>query len=305
MTNVSEDEAGDFRHIPVMLNEVVDLLQIKPGMIVFDGTLGLGGHARVILERIVPDGKYIGVDQDESSLAVAKKNLDGFKDQCSFINSNFSRIDECLTGLGIQSVDAILVDLGISSYQLDQADRGFSLRFDGPLDMRMDKKIELSAYDLVNSFSEQEISLILKNYGEERWHQRIARNIVNQRSLRLIETTEELKGIVLRSMPNNRARQKLHPATRTFQALRIAVNHELESVETLLDKFIDYLSLGGRMAVISFHSLEDRLVKLKFKELMKQDRGAIITKKPLRPSEKEAGENPRSRSAKLRVIEKV
>ncbi len=298
-------EGEDQIHIPVMLNEVIEYLKPALGNTFVDGTLGLGGHAEVMLGLIGTKGRLIGIDRDAQALAVARENLKDYQGQCDFVHDNYCHIDKVLDGLGIQTVDCILLDLGLSSFQLNNPERGFSFRAEGPLDMRMDQDSYISAFDLVNSLSEKEISAILKDLGEERWHHRIARGIVQERSRKPVETTKELGDIVLRAMPRRKEWQKIHPATRTFQAFRIAVNRELEGLEEALDKCIGALAAGGRIGVISFHSLEDRIVKQKFRSLAKDGILNLIVKKPLRPSDGEAKVNPRARSARLRIAERT
>ncbi|HQP10782.1 MAG TPA: 16S rRNA (cytosine(1402)-N(4))-methyltransferase RsmH, partial [Candidatus Omnitrophota bacterium] len=243
--------------------------------------------------------------RDARALAVAKMNLEAYVTRCDFVYDNYCHIDEILARHGIRAADRILFDLGLSSFQLNDPSRGFSFRAEGPLDMRMDQESYISAFDLVNSLSQEEISLILKDFGEERWHRRIARSIVERRSHKPIETTKELSDIVLRAMPHHAGREKIHPATRTFQALRIAVNRELEALEEALGKCGAVLAAGGRIGVISFHSLEDRIVKQKFRDWARAGKFRLITKKPLRPSECEAKSNPRARSARLRIAERI
>lgn len=294
-----------YTHISVMSTEVQEHLNLMPGSTVVDCTLGLGGHAAQIVEQIGPQGFLIGMDRDEVAIALARERLAGYESQCRFIQKDFRYIDQVLADLGISQVDAILMDLGVSSMQLDDPDRGFSIRENGPLDMRMNQDNFISAYDLVNSLSEKELSFILKKYGEERWHYRIAQALIRERSKRPIETTEELKNIVWHAVPKHNRYQKIHPATRTFQAIRIAVNRELESLEVALTKSVNALSSGGRICVIAFHSLEDRIVKHQFRELAKQQRMEVLTKKPLRPSDEELSHNARSRSARLRAAQKI
>ncbi|MBZ0166372.1 MAG: 16S rRNA (cytosine(1402)-N(4))-methyltransferase RsmH, partial [Candidatus Omnitrophica bacterium] len=257
------------------------------------------------LKRIEPKGLLIGLDRDENSLHRAEKNLSGYSHQCRLIHRDFRDVDQVLADLNIPAVDGILLDLGISSFQLDNPKRGFSLRNSGPLDMRMDQQGAVSAYDLVNSLTEKEIADIIKDYGEERWARRIARGIVSERSKQPIENTEDLTRIILKAVPNKAKPQRIHPATRTFQALRIAVNRELETLEAVIDKSITLLKPGGRMGIISFHSLEDRIVKTKFKLLEKANLVTCLVKKPLRPTEGEIQKNPRSRSARFRIIERI
>ena len=308
LTNArSEQTEGNHQgeHIPVMLKEVIEHLHPKPGDVFVDGTLGMGGHAKAILDCIGHEGRLIGIDRDAQVLAIAKNRLENCSGQCDFVHKNYRAIDTVLTKLNIEKVDGILLDLGLSSFQLDNPERGFSLRTEGPLDMRMDQESPISAFDLVNSLSEKEISFILKNFGQERWHYRIARYVVSQRSEKPIETTKELSNVVLRAMPRASKREKAHPATRTFQAFRIAVNRELEGLEEALDKCVSALKPGGRIAVLAFHSLEDRIVKQGFRRMAKGGLLDLITKKPLRTTDEEAGRNPRARSARLRVAERI
>ena len=292
-------------HIPVMSKEVMDFLNLKPGAIVVDGTVGTAGHSRMIAESISPGGQLIGIDRDGHSLAVAAERLKSFSAQCHLIQDDYRNFDHILNQLGIQEVDAMFFDLGISSYQLDNPQRGFSLKLEGPLDMRMDQESFISAYDLVNSLSEREISTILRNFGQERWHNRIAHYLVAQRVRNPIESTKDLTDTVLKAIPHRYHYQKIHPATRTFQAIRIAVNRELEALEIVLEKSIDSLKVGGRIGVIAFHSLEDRIVKEKFRAFAKAGRLKLMVKKPLRPTDTEMNNNPRSRSARLRVAERI
>lgn len=294
-----------YQHTPVMPREVEDILALKPGQCLVDGTLGLGGHSKILARHLGVRGKIIGIDRDKESIGKAKENLKDVQTPVQFVHDDFRNLDAVLGHLGIDQVDAMLFDFGISSFQLEDARRGFSLKADGPLDMRMNQENWISASDLINSLSEKEISAILKNFGEERWHNRIARSIVARRSERPILSTADLKDIVLKAMPAHQRRQKIHPATRTFQAFRIAVNRELESIDMILDKCLDYLKSGGRIAVISFHSLEDRIVKHKFRQFKEEGRAQILTKKPLRPAEEESRQNPRARSARLRGIERL
>ncbi len=292
-------------HVPVLLKEVVDLLNLRPGSCVVDCTLGLAGHSQHIVKHISPNGFLIGIDRDADSLAIAQENLAQYAGHCALMQKDFRYLDNVLDQLAIKEVDAFLFDLGVSSYQLDTPDRGFSIRNNGPLDMRMDRNSFISAYDLINSLSTDEISLILKNFGQERWHRRIADCLVRERVKHPIESTEELKKIILNAVPRQQQHQKIHPATRAFQAFRIAVNRELEALEAALDKCIPYLRDGGRVAVISFHSLEDKIVKDKFHSFSKQGKIRILTKKPLRPTDAEVTDNVRSRSARLRIAERI
>ncbi len=292
-------------HIPVMMKEVQEAIHLKKGGIFVDGTLGLGGHARAILTQIGPEGRLIAIDRDKESLKLAQEHLKEFSAQCEFVHEDFRYLDRVLNNLNIKEVDGILLDLGVSSLHLDNPERGFSFQADGPLDMRMDQESPISAYDLVNSLSENEISTIIKEYGEERWHRRIARYIVSERGKQPIETTAQLRDIILRAIPYRNYKDRSHPATRSFQALRIAVNRELESLERALEVGINFVKVGGRIVVISFHSLEDRIVKLRFRNLSQEGQVKILTKKPLRADEEEVSLNPRSRSARLRAAERI
>lgn len=298
------DDVDEF-HVPVMPQEVFDYLRLPVGGCFVDCTVGLGGHSARAAEFLGPQGRIIAIDRDEQSLAVAQRNLASSLTPITFMHDDFRRVDVILKRLGINTVDGLLMDLGISSFQLGNPNRGFSFREDGPLDMRMDQDMSFSAFDLINSLSEREISSILKIYGEERLHNRIARYLVQERNRHPIETTKALSDIVLRALPPHYRRQRIHPATRTFQAFRIAVNRELEALEVVVDKSLDILAVGGRICVISFHSLEDRIVKVKFRTFTKAQRLMLLTKKPVKPSEHEVALNPRARSACLRAGEKM
>ena len=288
-------------HKPVMLNEAIEALNLKPGQTIVDATIGAGGHALRILEKISPGGRLIGIDRDEDSLSLARVYLREFKDRVDFIHADFRNIGNILSELNIRKLDGILFDLGLSSYQLDSKERGFSFRYEAPLDMRMDKTSYILAYDLVNNLTEKEISGILWSFGQERWHNRIARHLVRQRAFSPVATTSQLKDIVLKAIPYKGSHQRIHPATRTFQALRIAVNRELEALDEALINIPGFLKKAARICVISFHSLEDRIVKHNFKENALSGVYKIITKKPLEPLDAELAVNPRSRSAKMRV----
>lgn len=292
-------------HRPVMLEEAISALQLLPGHLVLDATVGGGGHGREILKRILPGGRLIGLDADEEALKRASEDLKEFAGNFKFINENFRYLDRALTKEGIKSLNAAIFDVGVSSFQLDDGSRGFSIKSDSPLDMRMDKKIEISAYDIVNRYKESDLSDIIFRYGEERFHKRIAKLIVQERSRKPVETTLELSALVRRAIGGGRRNFRIDPATRTFQAIRIAVNDELTALEEGLKKVVSWLDIGGRIAVITFHSLEDRIVKNLFKGYAGLGVVKIITKKPVRPSEKEARDNPRSRSGKLRVAERI
>jgi 16S rRNA (cytosine1402-N4)-methyltransferase len=297
--------AQEAAHIPVMAREVIELLGLKPGSTMVDGTLGLGGHAAVIAQVIGKDGTLIGIDQDSQAIEMARERLKGFEGRLHIIKSNFSRLEEILAGLDILYVDGFLFDLGVSSLQLDTAERGFSFREAGPLDMRMDRDVQVSAFELVNSMSEEEITRILWQYGEERFSRRIAAAIVRARAAQSVETTSELAEIVLGALPYRFSRDGVHPATRAFQAFRIAVNRELDVLPAALQAAFLHLKIGGRMCVIAFHSLEDRIVKERFRNLKDSGCAELLTKKPLRPGEEECSSNPRSRSARLRALERM
>jgi len=291
-------------HHPVMLNEVLEYLRPASGMTVIDCTVGTAGHSLAFMERIMPAGRLIGIDRDEESLRIAGQRLEAYSGSFDLAYSNFYDIDKVAASFGVTGAGAILMDLGISSYQLSNPQRGFSFQNDGPLDMRLDRNSYISAYDLVNNLNEEEISSLLRNFGQERWHNRIASLLVRERQKSPISTTRQLSDIVLRAIPGRFRHQRLHPATRTFQAVRIAVNRELEVLGSAVNKAVDLLERGGRLCVISFHSLEDRTIKLAFRELASAGKIDIITHKPLTPTTCEIKDNPPSRSAKLRVAER-
>ena len=308
MTLVCPEKMDEIKrnHIPVMLEEVMEFLNPKENDVMVDGTLGLGGHAEAILKRIGPRGRLVGIDKDQRSLDTAKERLRPYVEQTYFVPGDFRDLDRILSELGITKVNGILLDLGISSAQLGDPQRGFSFQTQGPLDMRLDQNNPVSAFELVNSLPEEELAVILRDYGEERWHNRIARTIVRQRSMHPIETTSDLREVVLKAVPSRKGKgERIHPATRTFQAIRIAVNRELESIAIVLKKCVDLLAPGGRIAVIAFHSLEDRIVKQQFCDWARDGRVKLVVKKPLRPGEKECQENPRARSARLRIAERT
>lgn len=290
-------------HQPVMLKEVMSSLNLKRGDKVLDATVGLGGHAREILKRILPEGRLIGLDVDEEALERASTALKEYEGSFKLIKGNFRNLDAILLKENIRGVDACLFDLGVSSYQLDDASRGFGIKNDSRLDMRMDLDLKATAYTLVNKLDRQRLSDVIDRFGEERFHNRIAAYIVRERARKPIETTHELADIVRRAVGPRR--QKIDPATRTFQALRIAVNGELDSLEEGLKKAIAWLDFNARICVLSFHSLEDRIVKNLFRSYSQLGVLRIITKKPLRPSSEEIVLNPRSRSARLRCAERI
>lgn len=309
------DETG---HIPVLANEVIFYLDLRKGERVVDATLGLGGHCGLIAKKVGDKGKIFAFEQDERNLERAKIRLHHFSDFITFFHTNFAHMREALAEKQVDEIDAALFDLGISSIHLDEAGRGFSFRFDGPLDMRMDQRQELTAFEIVNRFSEKAIADIIYQYGEERQSRRIAAAIIQSRKKNSIKTTTELAEIIARVKKFDR--KGIHPATQTFQALRIYVNSELEVLKEGLQAAFDLLNDGGRMAVISFHSLEDRIVKNFFREKAakcvcgpevmrcecgKSVDGEILTKRPITAGEEEKAENPRSRSAKLRVLKKI
>lgn len=305
-----------FTHEPVLMNEVLQMLELGEKMTVVDGTLGLGGHAGKILEQMHPDGQLIGFDVDDDNMAAAQENLKSFGPRAVFVRSNFSNLQEELKKLGVRSVDAILLDLGLSSPQVDNPEKGFSFMREGALDMRFDKAQPLTAADVINTYSGNELMRIFFEYGEERFARKISAEIVRRRKARSFKTTTELAGFIEKLIGR---KGHIHPATRVFQALRIEVNHELDVLMSTLKQAVEVLKKHGRVAVISYHSLEDRAVKQFFKECARdfinepdklttthlKPTLKIITKKPVVPSDAEVSRNPRSRSAKLRVAEKI
>ncbi|MFA5319958.1 MAG: 16S rRNA (cytosine(1402)-N(4))-methyltransferase RsmH [Candidatus Omnitrophota bacterium] len=305
ITGVIQEQIMDtVIHHPVMLNEVLEYLRPSAGMTVIDCTVGTAGHSLAFMERVTPGGRLIGIDRDEESLGIAARRLQAYSGSFDLAYSNFLDIDKVAGSFGVSGAGAILMDLGISTYQLSNPQRGFSFQNDGPLDMRLDRNSYISAYDLVNNLNEDEISSLLRNFGQERWHNRIASLLVRERQKNPISTTRQLSDIVIRAIPGRFRHQRLHPATRTFQAVRIAVNRELEVLGSAVTKAVELLDKGGRICVISFHSLEDRTIKLVFRELASAGKIDIITQKPLTPTSSEVKDNPPSRSAKLRVAER-
>lgn len=309
----------EFKHVTVLLNEAVDILDIKPDGIYVDGTLGGAGHSLEIVKKLT-SGKLICFDQDINAISAAKGKLKDFMDKTILVHSNFENLREELNKLGIETIDGFLVDLGVSSHQLDVPERGFSYMQDAPLDMRMDNNAELSAYDVVNTYSEAELKRVIKDYGEENWSARIAKLIVERRATMPIRTTFELVDAIKAAIPKKMRDENQHPAKRTFQAIRIEVNRELDVIEKTLLAAVDMMNEGGVLAVITFHSLEDRIVKNVFKKLQysctcppefpvcicnSKQVVEIITRKPILPSENEVEMNPRSRSAKLRAARKL
>ena len=292
-------------HKSVLLKEVLEWLAPAPGMIVVDGTLGAGGHAEAVLERILPGGLLIGFDKDPEALARAKEVLSRFGDRTMILHEDFRNVAKRLKTLQKEKAQGVLLDLGVSSMQLDTPERGFSFKQNGPLDMRMNPEESLTAREIVNRFSEKDLLKILWNYGEERFARRIVERIARERSQRPIETTGELEAIVFQAAPKAYRYGRIHPATRTFQALRIAVNREREALEEFLSSVLEILDTKGRLVIISFHSLEDRAVKTAFRKFEKEKRGRVLTKKPVVPNDAEVADNPRARSAKLRAFEKI
>lgn len=309
-----------FKHLSVLPDEILALLNVQPGATVLDGTLGAGGHSRLILQASAPDGVLIGLDRDQDALNKAAQVLAPFGERAILRHANFSEAAQVLADLGIDGLDGMLLDLGVSSYQLDEVERGFSFRADAPLDMRMDRQSELTAADIVNESSVEDLTLIFKKYGEERWSKRIARKIERVRDEQPIETTLQLATLIQETVPGGRIPARIHPATRVFQALRIRVNDELEHVAHGVEQGIDLLKPGGVLAVISFHSLEDRIVKNIFKHRAnpctcpprlpmcacgKVADIEVLTRRGVRATEAEIDENPRSRSAIMRAIKRL
>lgn len=307
-------------HIPVMTEEVINYLVTSQDGLYVDATLGLGGHTKSILDFTNYKSRIVGLDVDEEALSIASNNLSKYKSNIFFQNSNFSEIDRVLQDLEIGEVDGIVADLGMSSFQIDSSERGFSFIRDQYLDMRMDPRLRFTAYDLVNEMSVDEISKVLKVYGEERWSRRIAKRIVQNRGEKPISTSAELANLVYEAIPKKFHPVRIHPATKTFQAFRIAVNHELDNIKEFIGKAIPLLKAGGRIVIISFHSLEDRIVKNSFQHLSfpcvcprdlpicgcgNKSKINILTRTPLVPSDEEVLNNPRARSAKMRVGEKL
>ncbi len=303
---------GPQRHRPVMLREVLEYLDPQPGAVMVDGTVGYGGHAREIVARITPEGRLIGIDRDEEALAGAALALREYADGVSLERGDFAEMPVILERLGLPGVDGILLDLGVSGPQLDEADRGFSYMRPGPLDMRMDAGQERSAAEVINHYSQAELADIIRRYGEERWASRIAAFVVQRRQREPITTTDQLVDVVKAAIPASARRRGGHPARRTFQALRIEVNRELSSLEEVLPRASALLKRGGRLVVISYHSLEDRIVKRAFAAMSAETSEGtdaphlrLLTRKPVIPSKRETEENPRARSAKLRAAERI
>ncbi len=294
-------------HLPVLVEEVLEYLDCRPDRIYVDGTVGSGGHSRRILERSSPTGRLIGLDWDEEAIERARENLHLFEERVWLRKGNFKKLSSVLMSLSIPAVDGILLDLGVSTEQLESRERGFSFRWEAPLDMRMSQETETTAQDLVGGLSPSDLEALLREYGDERWAGKIARNIVRRRQTAPIRTTGELVRVIEQSVP--RPRGRIHPATRTFQALRISVNEELDNLKALLDTAPDFLRSKGRLCIISYHSLEDRIVKNLFRQWTRGGKGeekpfALLTPKPVCPAAEEVTRNPRARSAKLRAVQK-
>ena len=308
----------EFNHYSVMLTETIENLNIRPDGIYVDGTLGGGGHASEVCKRLTT-GHFYGIDQDDAAIAAASKRLEAYGDIVTVIRNNYCNAKAALAELGVEHVDGIVLDLGVSSYQLDTGERGFSYRYDAPLDMRMDRRQTLTAKDIVNGYSQGDLFRIIRDYGEDKFAQNIAKHIVMAREKKEIETTTELNEIIKAAIPA-KMRQNGHPSKQTYQAIRIECNRELEVLKAALSDLMDLLNPGGRLCIITFHSLEDRIVKTAFKNMEnpctcppefpvcvcgKKPTGRVITKKPILPSKEELEVNSRSKSAKLRVFEKL
>ncbi len=309
----------EFKHTSVLLWETIDNLDIKPNGIYVDGTLGGGGHSFHICEKLGNKGRLIGIDQDEDAICAASKRLEPFSDKVTIVRNNYCNMKAALLDLGIEKVDGIVLDLGVSSYQLDTIERGFSYKYDTTLDMRMDTRQSLTARNIVNDYSEMELFRIIKDYGEDQFAKNIAKHIVIERQKTPIETTFQLNEIIKAAIPA-KFRQNGHPSKKTFQAIRIECNRELEVLKDTMEDMVNLLNEGGRLCIITFHSLEDRIVKSAFKKYEnpcecppgfpvcvcgKRPLGKVISRKPILPSEEEMEENSRSKSAKLRVFEKI
>lgn len=309
----------EFKHKSVLLEETIDNLNIKPEGIYVDGTLGGGGHSYEIASRLKGEGRLIGIDQDGEAIEAASRRLEPFKERITLIRNNYCNAREALHQIGIDKVDGIVLDLGVSSYQLDNVERGFSYKYDTALDMRMDTRQQLTARDIVNDYSEMDLFRIIRDYGEDQFAKNIAKHIVNARKDKPIETTGELNEIIKAAIPAKMRATGGHPSKKTFQAIRIECNRELEVLKSSLDDFIEMLNPGGRICIITFHSLEDRIVKSAFRKnenpctcppdfpvcvCGQVSKGKVVSRKPILPSDEELAENKRSKSAKLRVFER-
>ena len=309
-----------FGHVSVLLHETVDGLNVRPDGIYVDATLGGGGHAFEVCNRLNDKGRFIGIDQDADAIESAGKRLAGFGEKVTIIRSNYRDMRPQLQNIGVGKVDGIVIDLGVSSYQLDTAKRGFSYRMDAPLDMRMDQRQKMTARDIVNSYSEAELYRVIRDYGEDKFAKNIAKHIVAEREKGPVETTGQLNEIIRRAIPMKIQKTSGHPSKRTFQAIRIELNHELDVLRDSLDDMINMLNPGGRICIITFHSLEDRIVKSSFRKnenpcicpshfpvcvCGKTSKGRVVTRKPILPSKEEMESNSRSKSAKLRIFERA
>lgn len=309
----------EFKHKSVLLDETIESLNIKPNGIYVDGTLGGGGHSYEIAKRLTDGGRLIGIDQDEDAIRAAKERLSEFADRVTIVRDNYCNMPKVLDELGISKVDGILLDIGVSSYQLDEAERGFTYKQDAPLDMRMDQRQQMTAKDIVNGYSEEDLYRIIRDYGEDKFAKNIAKHIVQARQVKPVETTFELDEIIKAAIPMKFRATGGHPAKKTFQAIRIELNRELEVLDESIDAMTDLLNDNGRLCIITFHSLEDRIVKTRFRKnenpctcppdfpvcvCGKKPKGKVITRKPIVPDEEELEENKRAKSSKLRVFER-
>ena len=309
----------EFKHKSVLLDETIESLNIKPNGIYVDGTLGGGGHSYEIAKRLTDGGRLIGIDQDEDAIRAAKERLSEFADRVTIVRDNYCNMPKVLDELGISKVDGILLDIGVSSYQLDEAERGFTYKQDAPLDMRMDQRQEMTAKDIVNGYSEEDLYRIIRDYGEDKFAKNIAKHIVQARQVKPVETTFELDEIIKAAIPMKFRATGGHPAKKTFQAIRIELNRELEVLDESIDAMTDLLNDNGRLCIITFHSLEDRIVKTRFRKnenpctcppdfpvcvCGKKPKGKVITRNPIVPDEEELEENKRAKSSKLRVFER-
>jgi 16S rRNA (cytosine1402-N4)-methyltransferase len=309
----------EFKHKSVLLEETIEYLNVKPDGIYVDGTLGGGGHAYEVCKKLGPNGHFVGIDQDAAAIEAASKRLEPFKDKIDIVRSNYVNMKQVLSDLGIEKVDGIVLDLGVSSHQLDEADRGFTYREDVALDMRMDQRQSKTARDIVNDYSEMELFHMIRDYGEDKFAKNIAKHIVMERAKQPIETTGQLIEIIDHAIPAKVRAKGGHPAKKTFQAIRIELNRELEVLNDSLDTMIDLLNDDGRLCIITFHSLEDRIVKKIYKKnenpcicppsfpvctCGRKSKGRVVTRKPIIPTEEEIIENKRSKSSKLRVFER-